>query len=130
MGMPAQILQAFSKLPADLYSLPPFGNATLLHFTDCHAQLLPVYYREPRVNIGVGQNRGVPPHLTGKQFLDYFSIKPASSEAYAFTSLDFQDAAGSFDAVVASGDMSGFGDALEELGQACKSCHDEFKADD
>ena len=42
----------------------------------------------------------------------------------------FEDAAGSFDAVVASGDMSGFGDALEELGQACKSCHDEFKADD
>jgi S-sulfosulfanyl-L-cysteine sulfohydrolase len=93
LGMPAQILQAFSKLPNDLYNLPPFGNAALIHFTDCHAQLLPIYYREPCVNIGVGESRGVPPHLTGEPFLDYYHIKSASPEAYAYTCLDFHDAA-------------------------------------
>jgi S-sulfosulfanyl-L-cysteine sulfohydrolase len=102
LGMPAQILQAFSKLPNDLYNLPPFGNAALMHFTDCHAQLLPIYYREPCVNIGVGESRGVPPHLTGEPFLDYYHIKSASPEAYAYTCLDFHDAAGSF------GRMGGF----------------------
>jgi cytochrome c556 len=51
-------------------------------------------------------------------------------EAFAERLQAFKDAAGNFDTVVASGDMSGFGEALQGLGQACKSCHDEFKADD
>ncbi|WAK02945.1 thiosulfohydrolase SoxB [Methylobacter sp. YRD-M1] len=79
--------------PAELYDLPEFGNATLLHFTDCHAQLLPIYFREPAVNIGVGENRNKPPHLTGQQFLDFYGIKPGSAEAYAFTHLDFVEMA-------------------------------------
>ena len=92
-----------SIAPADsFYSMPPFGNATLLHFTDCHAQLLPIYYREPVLNIGVGDSKGMPPHLTGQAFLDYFDIKPKSREAYAFTHLDFAEAAAVY------GKMGGF----------------------
>ena len=88
--------------PAELYDLPEFGNATLLHFTDCHAQLLPIYFREPAVNIGVGENKNKPPHLTGRQFLDFYGIRPGSSEAYAFTHLDFVEMAAVY------GKMGGF----------------------
>lgn len=58
----------------EIYDLPPFGNVTLLHFTDCHAQLRPIYFREPSVNIGVGAGQGVPPHLVGKALLSHFGI--------------------------------------------------------
>jgi sulfur-oxidizing protein SoxB len=61
--------------------------------TDTHAQLLPVYFREPSVNLGIGEMAGRPPHLVGKAFLDRFGIAPGSPEAYAFTCLDFDDAA-------------------------------------
>jgi len=88
--------------PAELYDLPEFGNATLLHFTDCHAQLLPVYFREPAVNVGVGGNKGRPPHLTGQQFLDFYGIRPGTAEAYAFTHLDFAEMAAIY------GKMGGF----------------------
>ncbi|MBF6648935.1 thiosulfohydrolase SoxB [Methylobacter sp. BlB1] len=88
--------------PAELYDLPEFGNATLLHFTDCHAQLLPIYFREPAVNIGVGESKNKPPHLTGRQFLDFYGIKPGSAEAYAFTYLDFAEMAAVY------GKMGGF----------------------
>jgi sulfur-oxidizing protein SoxB len=76
-----------------LYDLPPFGNVGLLHFTDCHAQLLPVHYREPDVNIGVGATRGKPPHLVGEHLLKAFGIAPGTAQAHAFTSLDFEQAA-------------------------------------
>jgi sulfur-oxidizing protein SoxB len=72
-----------------LYDVPNFGNARLLHITDTHAQLLPVYFREPDVNIGINKENGKPPHLVGNHFLDYFDIQPGSFEAHAFTSLDF-----------------------------------------
>jgi sulfur-oxidizing protein SoxB len=74
-------------------SLPAFGNATLMHFTDCHAQLLPIYYREPSINIGYAFNKGLTRHLSGKDFLNFFGIKANSREAYAFTHLDFAEAA-------------------------------------
>jgi sulfur-oxidizing protein SoxB len=77
----------------DFYSLPKFGNARLLHFTDCHAQLEPVYFREPNVNIGIGAAAGRPPHLVGSHVLDYVGIKPGTSKAHAFTYLDFAAAA-------------------------------------
>ncbi|RPH64240.1 MAG: thiosulfohydrolase SoxB, partial [Burkholderiales bacterium] len=48
---------------AGMYDIPRFGNVSLLHFTDCHAQLIPVYFREPSVNLGVAEARGRPPHL-------------------------------------------------------------------
>ncbi len=76
-----------------LYDLSPFGNVGLLHFTDCHAQLLPVHYREPGVNIGVGTARGKPPHLVGERLLKTFGIAPGTAQAHAFTSIDFEQAA-------------------------------------
>jgi S-sulfosulfanyl-L-cysteine sulfohydrolase len=76
-----------------LYRLPKFGNVSLLHFTDCHAQLLPIYYREPNVNIGVGPSAGKPPHLVGESLLKAFKIKPDTAEAHAFTYLDYTTAA-------------------------------------
>jgi sulfur-oxidizing protein SoxB len=76
-----------------LYDLAPFGNVHLLHITDCHAQLNPVYFREPSVNIGAGNQRGRVPHLVGEALLKQFHIAPHSADAYAFTSLDFTQAA-------------------------------------
>jgi len=76
-----------------LYDIPAFGNVSLLHFTDCHAQLLPIYYREPSINLGVGSAEGKVPHLVGASLLDRFVIKPGSRQAYAFTHLDFCAAA-------------------------------------
>ena len=78
---------------AGIYDLRGFGNARILHITDTHAQLLPVYFREPSVNIGVGPLEGKPPHLVGRAFLERFGIKPDSADAYAFTSLEFEKSA-------------------------------------
>jgi S-sulfosulfanyl-L-cysteine sulfohydrolase len=78
--------------PSDPYEIPPFGNVTLMHFTDCHAQLLPVYFREPDYNIGVADAHGKPPHLVGHHFLEHFQIAPGTPRAHAFTYLDFAEA--------------------------------------
>ena len=79
-----------------VYDFERFGNARILHMTDTHAQLLPVYFREPSVNLGIGIMKGRPPHLVGRAFLDRFGIKPDSADAYAFTFLDFEKAATRF----------------------------------
>ena len=84
---------ASGKKPGDLYDVTPFGNVTLLHMTDSHAQLIPTYFREPNINIGVGAARGKPPHLVGANLLKHFNITPGSIEAHAFTYLDFEEAA-------------------------------------
>jgi sulfur-oxidizing protein SoxB len=81
---------------AGVYDLERFGNARILHMTDTHAQLLPVYFREPSVNLGIGAMQGRPPHLVGRAFLNRFGIKPDSADAYAFTSLDFEKSAARF----------------------------------
>jgi S-sulfosulfanyl-L-cysteine sulfohydrolase len=81
---------------ASVYDLEHFGNARILHMTDTHAQLLPVYFREPSVNLGIGAMQGRPPHLVGRAFLDRFAIKPDSADAYAFTCLDFEKSAARF----------------------------------
>jgi len=73
----------------ELFKFEPLGNVTLLHVTDIHGQLLPVYFREPSINLGVGAARGEPPHLTGQDFLKRFGIAPKSSAAYALTDQDF-----------------------------------------
>jgi sulfur-oxidizing protein SoxB len=78
---------------AALYQVPRFGNVSLLHVTDTHAQLRPVWFREPSVNIGVGDAAGRPPHLVGEHFLKAFGVKPGTREAHAFTFLDFERAA-------------------------------------
>jgi sulfur-oxidizing protein SoxB len=81
------------NVPSNFYELPKFGNVTLMHFTDCHAQLLPIYFREPNVNLGLGSAFGKPPHLVGERLLKYYGIKPGTIEAHAFTYLDFDAAA-------------------------------------
>src|ERR1700710_1674455 len=81
---------------ASVYDLERFGNARILHMTDTHAQLLPVYFREPSVNLGIGAMRGRPPHLVGRAFLDRFGVKPDSANAYAFTCIEFEKAAARF----------------------------------
>ena len=89
-GMP---LAARARAPASLYELPRFGNVSLLHMTDSHAQLLPLYYREPDCNLGVGAARGQPPHLVGRQLLKFYGMRPGTAEAYALSCVDFAAAA-------------------------------------
>ncbi len=75
-----------------LYDMPVYGNVSLLHMTDCHAQLLPVDFREPNINIGVGHAWGRPPHLVGEHYLRYFKVPFGGRRANAFTYLDFTEA--------------------------------------
>ena len=84
------------------YDLPKFGNVHLLHFTDCHAQLLPIYFREPNVNLGIGAQEGKTPHLVGEYFLKANGIKSGTRDAHAFTYLDYVAAAQNY------GKMGGF----------------------
>ncbi|WP_324780406.1 thiosulfohydrolase SoxB [Thiobacillus sedimenti] len=81
------------QAPANFYDVPRHGNVSFLHFTDCHAQLTPVWFREPNVNLGVGVAYAKPPHLVGQHLLKYYGIKPGTAEAHAFTYLDFTEAA-------------------------------------
>ena len=102
-GMSLQSELASAQTQArSFYDLPRFGNVHLLHFTDCHAQLLPVYFREPNVNIGVGPQAGKTPHLVGNYFLKANKIASATRDAHAFTYLDFTAAAHQY------GQMGGF----------------------
>jgi sulfur-oxidizing protein SoxB len=82
-----------SATPTSPYEIPVFGNVSLLHYTDCHAQLLPIYFREPSINLGVGPMKGKPPHLVGDAFLNYYGVQPGSREAHAFTYLNYVEAA-------------------------------------
>ncbi|MDP3123728.1 MAG: thiosulfohydrolase SoxB, partial [Thiobacillus sp.] len=91
-GMAIDSKSALAGNPS-LYNVPRKGNVSFLHFTDCHAQLLPVWFREPNVNIGVGPARGKVPHIVGQDLLKHFGIKPGTAEAHAFTYLDFAEAA-------------------------------------
>ena len=74
---------------AELLKFDALGNVTLLHVADIHGQLMPVYFREPSINLGVGAARGQPPHLTGGDFLKRFGISAKSAAAYALSSEDF-----------------------------------------
>ena len=75
-----------------LYDLPPFGNVSLLHMTDCHAQLLPIRFREPSVNLGVGAMQGQLPHLVGEHLLKKAGVRPGTPLAHAYTYIDFEKA--------------------------------------
>jgi sulfur-oxidizing protein SoxB len=79
-----------------LYDMPAFGNARILHFTDCHAQLNPIYFREPSVNLGIGDAFGKAPHLVGKNLLKQFGIAHGGIEEHAYTYLNFEEAARTF----------------------------------
>jgi sulfur-oxidizing protein SoxB len=76
-----------------LYDIPRFGNVSLLHMTDCHAQLMPIHFREPSVNIGVGAMQGQLPHLVGEHLLKAAGLRPGTAQAHAFTYIDFEKAA-------------------------------------
>ncbi|WP_439683830.1 thiosulfohydrolase SoxB [Cupriavidus oxalaticus] len=92
MTFPHQDAHA-AQAAESMYDLPRFGNVHLLHFTDCHAQLRPVYFREPNVNLGIGDYAGKPPHLVGDALLRHYGIRPGTPQAHAFTYLDFNEAA-------------------------------------
>ncbi|MBP0631925.1 MULTISPECIES: thiosulfohydrolase SoxB [unclassified Cupriavidus] len=92
MTFPHQDAHA-AQAAESMYDLPRFGNVHLLHFTDCHAQLRPVYFREPNVNLGIGDYAGKPPHLVGDALLRHYGIRPGTPQAHALTYLDFSEAA-------------------------------------
>ncbi len=98
-GMFPSSVFAAKRMPADLYEVPKFGNVTLLHITDTHAQLNPVYFREPNVNLGIGPALGQAPHVVGEAFLNHFGVDPGGIEAHAFTFLDFNAGAEKYGAV-------------------------------
>jgi len=93
-GVPLSNAHALEHADGEaLYDLPPFGNVSLLHFTDAHAQLLPLWYREPAANLGFGAARGRSPHVVGEQLLRLYGIAPGSLEAHALSCVDFVAAA-------------------------------------
>ena len=100
-GLPVAT-RAAANAGASFYDLPRAGNVSLIHITDTHAQLKPVYFREPSANIGPGPSSGYPPHLVGRSFLDAYSIPPQTRDAYAYTCLDFEELAHDY------GRMGGF----------------------
>lgn len=67
--------------------MPAFGNVSFLHMTDCHAQLRPIHFREPNVNIGIGAMKGQRPHLVGEALLKSVNVRPGTPGAHAFTYL-------------------------------------------
>ncbi len=87
-------LHAARRKAEDLYDAPRFGQVHLLHFTDCHAQLNPIHFREPNVNLGFGAQANQVPHRVGQALLASYGIKPGTAQAHAFTHLDFARAAG------------------------------------
>jgi len=84
------LLAATPSAADKFYELPRFGNVHFLHMTDCHAQLKPIYFREPRVNLGFGTALNQPPHLVGEHLLKAFNIRRGSREAHAFTHIEFE----------------------------------------
>ncbi|HWW49929.1 MAG TPA: thiosulfohydrolase SoxB [Xanthobacteraceae bacterium] len=74
---------------SEILHFDPLGTVTILHVADIHAQLMPIHFREPSINLGVGEVKGQPPHLVDQQFRDYFKIAAGSPHAFALTSDDF-----------------------------------------
>src|SRR5262245_12698460 len=88
-GLSPRALAEAADAPARLLGFPALGNVTLLHMTDPHATLLPVFYREPDTLLGVGSERGRTPYVTGQAALRAWHLTPGSVEAYACASVDF-----------------------------------------
>jgi S-sulfosulfanyl-L-cysteine sulfohydrolase len=89
-----------AKAEAALYDLPPLGTGpgqvSFLHMTDCHAQLKPIYFREPSVNLGLAGMQGQLPHLVGEHLLKRAGVPKGSALAHAYTALDFEAASRRF----------------------------------
>lgn len=84
---------ANAAMPAGFYDLPMKGNARIFHITDVHGQLNPVHFREPNVNLGVGDAFGRPPHVVGSKLMAAMGMELDSPESYAYTYIDFENAA-------------------------------------
>ncbi len=91
---PTASLAQAERNAEQVYDAPAFGNVSLLHITDCHAQLLPIWFREPNVNLGIAGMMGKAPHVVGQNFLKHFEIQADPRLAHAFTYLDFERYAG------------------------------------
>lgn len=99
-GLSVRALAAGAKLTQDeLLKFDSVGNVTLVHLTDLHAQVMPIYFREPSFNIGVGAAKGIPPHIVDAEFRKQFGIDANSALAYALTSDDFRELAKSYGAM-------------------------------
>ena len=81
-----------AQAAADYYNVPMQGDARILHITDVHGQLFPVYFREPNVNLGLGGAFDRLPHVVGKKLLERINFEEGSRESYAYTYLDFDNA--------------------------------------
>ncbi|MCW8923265.1 MAG: twin-arginine translocation signal domain-containing protein, partial [Gammaproteobacteria bacterium] len=104
-SLPLLYRHANARMPSiskDFYKVPMKGNARILHITDVHGQLNPVYFREPNVNLGIGDAFGRPPHIVGKKFLNTMKLQADTPESYAYTYLDFEKGAKKY------GRMGGF----------------------
>jgi sulfur-oxidizing protein SoxB len=88
-GLTPRQVEAEPSAADRLLEFPPLGNLTLLHLTDSHATLQPVYFREPDTLLGVGDERGKPPYLTGREFLRAYHVAPGTAAAYALSAVDF-----------------------------------------
>ena len=93
LGMGAYAQASAATAAHGLYDIAPFGNVSLLHMTDCHAQLKPIYFREPSINLGVGSMQGHLPHLVGAHLLQVAKVRPGTAQAHALTYLNFETAA-------------------------------------
>jgi sulfur-oxidizing protein SoxB len=80
----------------DIYNIGHSGDIRLMHITDTHAQLMPIYYREPSMNLGLGQAFGRPPHLVTEALLKYYNIAPGTPLAHAYTAINYAEAAQRF----------------------------------
>ncbi len=103
-----------SNVSEDIYNIPAHGNVRILHCTDFHGQLKPVYFREPNVNLGVGEAYGRPPHLVGKKLLKAMGLKENTPESYAYTYLDFDNAAVKYGRTGGMAHMKTLADRLRE----------------
>ena len=93
MGLGAYAEADAATAAQGLYDIPKFGQVSFLHMTDCHAQLKPIHFREPNVNLGIGSMKGRLPHLVGEHLLKVAKVRPGSAEAHALSYLDFEKAA-------------------------------------
>jgi sulfur-oxidizing protein SoxB len=92
-GLSFPTMSGRSFAQANAYDLPRKGNVHFMHMTDAHAQLLPIYFREPEVNLGIYESLNRPPHLVGQAMLSHYGLQPNTRESHAFTYLNYVEAA-------------------------------------
>jgi sulfur-oxidizing protein SoxB len=96
LGVSSRAMAQQRLTQEDLLRFEPVGQLTLIHIADLHAQLVPIHFREPSWNIGVGEARGQPPHLTGADLLQRYGLASGSAAAHALTDQDFTALAGTY----------------------------------